>query len=54
MGLLLENYFEREDTHLSFSGVTSKILLDQISQDPPDFREVAKWLMEEAQGYPGG
>lgn len=42
MGLLLGNFFEREDSHLNFSGVNSKILLDNISQAPPDFREVAK------------
>lgn len=54
MGLLLGNFFEREDAHLNFSGGNSKILLDKISQDPPDLREVAKCLMEEAQGYKGG
>lgn len=54
MGLLLGNFFEREDAHLNFSGVNSKILVDKISQDPPDLREVAKCLMEEAQGYKGG
>lgn len=54
MGLLLGNCFEREDTHVSFSGVISKILLDKISQGRPDFREVTKWRMEGAQGYRGG
>jgi hypothetical protein len=48
--LLSGKDFEREETHWSFPGVISKFLLEKISQDPPDFREVTKWPMEEAQG----
>lgn len=54
MGLLLGNFFEREDSHLNFLEVNSIILLDKISQAPPDFREVAKWLMEEAKATKEG